>query len=166
MLRRLGRGLVAALALAVIAAYAVINLAEDDPARWHVDPATMALRRTPNEFLAAPPGTTVASPHMATAIRPGTPQQLLACFDAIARSQPRVTVLAGDLDSLMITYVQRSRFIGFPDYITVKAVPGEPGTSGGRAGLIVYSRSRYGYGDFGVNEARVTSWLAKARQVC
>jgi len=63
--------------------------------------------------------------------------------------------VAGDLDSLMITYVQRSRVFGFPDYLTVRAVA----TAGG-AGLIIWSRARYGRGDFGVNRARVEAWLA------
>ena len=51
--------------------------------------------------------------------------------------------------------MQRSRFIGFPDYVTVKAVALERG-----AALIVYSRSRYGRSDFGVNRTRVEAWLA------
>jgi uncharacterized protein (DUF1499 family) len=79
----------------------------------------------------------------------------LARFHLFARAQPRTGIVAGDLDSLMITYVQRSRFIGFPDYLTVKVVEMKGG-----AGLTVYSRSRYGRGDFGVNRARVEAWLA------
>jgi uncharacterized protein (DUF1499 family) len=66
----------------------------------------------------------------------------------------------------MITYVQRSRIIGFPDYITVKAVPMETGLPEAGAGLIVYSRSRYGYGDFGVNRARVEAWLMQWETRC
>jgi uncharacterized protein (DUF1499 family) len=73
-------------------------------------------------------------------------------------------VVAGDPDSLMITYVQRSRVFGFPDYITVKAVAtestGEGSTVGSGAGLIIWSRARYGRSDFGVNRARVEAWLA------
>lgn len=161
MLRRLARGLAVALAVAAGAAYAVINLAPDDPARWHVDPATLALRGTPNEVLAAPPGTTAATPHLVTGAYSTGPHALLACFDRIARAQPRVTVLAGDLDGLMITYVQRSRVVGFPDYITVKAAAMPEG-----AGLIVYSRSRYGYGDFGVNAKRVRAWLNDSATLC
>jgi uncharacterized protein (DUF1499 family) len=154
MLHRLARMAAAALVLAAAAAYAVINLSGHDQARWHLDPAAVTLRGTPNEYLAAVPAVTVAQPHLLAAIHPQSPRALLACFDAIARARPRVAVVAGDVDSLMITYVQRSRILGFPDYLTVKAV----GARGG-AGLIVYSRSRYGHGDFGVNHARVVAWL-------
>jgi len=159
VLRRLVRWLAAALVLGAAVAYGVINLSDDDPARWHVDPAVIALRGTPNEFLAAVPGTTAAIPHLPLAIQPLSPRDLLTCFDAVARAQPRVAVVAGDVGSLWITYVQRSRLIGFPDYVTVKAVPQETGMGDAGAGLIVYSRSRYGYGDFGVNRRRVTAWL-------
>lgn len=165
-MRRLVRWLAAALVLAALAAYAAINLSGHDPARWHLDPATIALRGTPNEYLAAVPGTTVAAPDRPVTIHPGSPRALLACFDAIARARPRVAVVAGDVDSLMITYVQRSRIIGFPDYVTVKAVPLETRSLEAGAGLIVYSRSRYGYGDFGVNRARVEAWLMRWETRC
>jgi len=44
---------------------------------------------------------------------------------------------------------------GWPDYISVRAVAVEGG-----AALAVWSRSRYGYSDMGVNRARVGRWLA------
>ena len=166
MRRRLGRWLAAAVLLAAGTAYAVINFVEDDPARWHLDPAAVTLRGTPNEYLAAVSGTTAATPHLLATIHPTSPRALLACFDAIARARPRVAIVAGDVASLMITYVQRSRIIGFPDYITVKAVPQETGMPEGGAGLIVYSRSRYGHGDFGVNRKRVVAWLKESGSIC
>lgn len=164
--RRIARWLAASLALGALAAYAAINLSPDDPARWHIDPATIALRGTPNEFLAAVPGTTAAPPHRRLTLSPSAPQALLACFDRIARARPRVAVVAGNLDDLTITYVQRSRIVGFPDYITVKAIPRETGLPEGAAALIVYSRSRYGQGDFGVNAQRVEEWLKEAGAIC
>lgn len=156
MLRRLVRWLAVAFLLSVGAAYAAINLAGHDPVRWHADPATVALRGTPNEYLAAPPGTTAAPPHLETGVVGEAPRALLVHFDAVARAQPRTRPVAGDLDSLMLTYVQRSAVVGFPDYVTVKAVP-----LGEGAGLIVYSRSRYGRDDFGVNRRRVHAWLGE-----
>jgi len=155
VLRRLGRWLAVALGLAAGAGWLAVNLGTDDPAAWHVDPATIALRGTPNEILAAVPGATAAVPQIPLAIEPESPEALLARFDAIARAQPRVTVLAGSVAEGMITYVQRSRLVHYPDYITVKVVSEDSG-----AGLIVWSRSRYGHGDFGVNLARVETWLA------
>jgi len=155
---RLGRWLAAAVLLAAATGYAVINTSGHDPARWHVDPATARPGGNPNEFFAAPRGTTAAPAGAETRLYPERPRALLARFDAIARAQPRTRVVAGDLDSLMITYVQRSRVFGFPDYLTVKAVVTEGG-----AGLIIWSRARYGRGDFGVNRARVEAWLEQFR---
>ena len=160
MRRRLGRWLAAAVLLAAAAGYVVINTSSHDPARWHVDPATARPGGSPNEYFAAPRGTTAVPADAETPLYPESPRALLARFDAIARAQPRTMVVAGDLDSLMITYVQRSRIFGFPDYLTVKAVAVESATGEGGAGLIVWSRARYGRGDFGVNRARVETWLA------
>ncbi len=156
MRRRLGRWLVGAVLLAAATGYGVINTSGHDPARWHVNPATARPGANPNEFFAAPLGTTAAPADVETRLYPESPRALLVRFDAIARAQPRTRVVAGDPDSLMITYVQRSRVFGFPDYLTVKAVATEGG-----AGLIIWSRARYGRGDFGVNRARVEAWLAE-----
>lgn len=155
-MRRLIRWLAAAVLLAAVTGYAVVNLSGHDPERWHVDPAESPLRHTPNEFLAAPEGITALSPHLETAVYPERPEELLARFDDIVRAAPRTRHVAGDVDSGMVTYVQRTPVIGFPDFITVKAVQVGEG-----AGLIVYSRSRYGRGDFGVNRARVERWLER-----
>ncbi len=160
MLRRLGRWLAAAFLLAAATGYVVINTSSHDPARWHVDPATARPGSNANEYFTAPPGTTAAPADVETRLYPESPRALLVRFDAIARAQPRTRVVAGDPDSLMITYVQRSRVFGFPDYLTVKAVAAEGSTGEGGAGLIIWSRARYGRGDFGVNRARVEAWLA------
>jgi uncharacterized protein (DUF1499 family) len=56
-----------------------------------------------------------------------------------------------------MTYVQRSRFWGFPDYVSVRAVDLGDGSSA----LAIFSRSRYGASDLGVNRARVDAWLAR-----
>ena len=157
---RLGRWLAAAVLLAAATGYVVINTSSHDPARWHVDPATARPGANPNEYLAAPRGGTAAPADAQTRLYPESPRALLARFDAIARAQPRTRVVAGDLDSLMITYVQRSRVFGFPDYLTVKAVAVDSNAGEGGTGLIIWSRARYGRGDFGVNQARVEAWLA------
>ena len=154
MLGRIVRWIAIALVIVLAAAYAAINLTGHDPDRWHVDPAAVELRGTPNEFLAAPDGTTAAEPDTETKVYPERPEALLARFDDIVRAQPHTKLVAGDVDSGMITYVQRTPVIGFPDYVTVKALPVQDG-----AGLIIYSRSRFGEDDWGVNRQRVRSWL-------
>jgi uncharacterized protein (DUF1499 family) len=47
--------------------------------------------------------------------------------------------------------------MGFPDTISALFRSEEEG----RSTLAVYSRSQYGYWDFGVNRRRVLTWLAE-----
>jgi len=65
-------------------------------------------------------------------------------------------MIGGGVEAAHATWVQHSASIGFPDYISVRAPSVE-----GRSGVSVYSRSRFGHSDFGVNEARVARWLAR-----
>jgi uncharacterized protein (DUF1499 family) len=73
----------------------------------------------------------------------------LARLDAIARATPRTTVLAGSVASGSVTYITRSRVLGFPDYTTLQQ-------SGDN--VLVFARSRFGRSDLGVNRARVAQW--------
>jgi len=127
-----------------------------DPARWHVDPASAERTGRPNDYLVAPAGMTAAIPDRIASVHATDPRALLFQFDAVARPARSVEVVAGSLDALTITYVQRSQVFGFPDYITVRAV-----AVAGGAALIVWSRSRVGYNDIGVNRDRVDGWLAQ-----
>lgn len=54
-----------------------------------------------------------------------------------------------------MTFVVRSRAFGFPDAISVRALPEGAGTT-----LAIWSRSRFGGYDWGVNRARVERWVA------
>jgi Protein of unknown function (DUF1499) len=71
-------------------------------------------------------------------------------FDKLARELARTTVLAGSVESGMVTYVTRSKVFGFPDYTTVQQDADQ---------LKIYARLRFGRSDTGVNRARVTGWL-------
>ncbi|PIP97502.1 MAG: hypothetical protein COW75_05675 [Rhodobacterales bacterium CG18_big_fil_WC_8_21_14_2_50_71_9] len=152
-MRRVALWLVALLLAAAVAGAAYVRLAPDDPAAWHVDPLSDARTGRPNEARILPQGgaaDAVVSPVFAM-----TPEALMRRFDAAAMADARVTRLAGGTEALFATYVQRSAMFGWPDYISVRAVAVEGG-----AALAVWSRSRYGYSDMGVNRARVGRWLA------
>lgn len=153
-MRRIGKGLLwlaAALGLAVAGFAIWVRAAPDDPARWSVDPAAIVSEGAANAYVVKPAG---EGGDAASPIFDETPAALLARFKAMALAQPRVTLLSDDGESL--TLVQRSEIMAFPDYISVRAVPVEGG-----AALDIYSRSRYGADDLGVNEARISSWLGK-----
>jgi len=117
-----------------------IRLAPSDPSQWHVVPAVTQDRDLPGgamRILADSEGA-------------------LALIDAIARATPRTTVLAGSVDEGMITYITRSRIMGFPDYTTVR----QEGDT-----LTVYARLRFGRSDLGVNRARIDGWLAELARI-
>jgi uncharacterized protein (DUF1499 family) len=52
--------------------------------------------------------------------------------------------------------VARTATLNFPDLITVQVRADGPAAST----LVLYSRSVYGYSDFGANRKRVIAWLA------
>lgn len=132
-----------------------VRLAPDDPARWHVSLERISETGSENGWLIKPKGEVAdgASPIFREA-----PAALAKRFLDFALAQPRVTLLAQDEDGLGFTVIQRSLVFGFPDYITVEAVEADGG-----AALRVWSRSRYGSSDLGVNRARVSAWLKKLR---
>jgi uncharacterized protein (DUF1499 family) len=70
----------------------------------------------------------------------------------IANATPRTELLAGQ--GLHTTWVTRSAMIGYPDYTSVMITPTATGST-----IAIYARSRFGQSDFGVNRARVESWL-------
>ena len=119
----------------------------------------LTLRRTPNQYLVLPPDfpSTPAAPHRRSPVFDVGVDRLAAAWDAVIAEQPRVTPTRRDDAARQVEYVQRSRLFRFPDVITVQLVPLGPN----RSTLAVYSRSRYGRRDFGVNRRRVDAWLAR-----
>ncbi len=119
----------------VVALGAYIRLAPSDPAQWHVPPVGEVDRdEVGGVFRVVETG-----------------PDGLARLDAIARATPRTSVLVGSVDKGMVTYVTRTKIIGFPDYTTVH----QDGDT-----LRLYGRLRFGRRDFGVNRNRVDGWLS------
>ena len=58
------------------------------------------------------------------------------------------------------TYVDRSFLFGFPDFLSIKIEQLTPEN----AVITIFSQSKYGYSDFGVNRKRVKMLLAGLRQ--
>lgn len=153
---KLAAALLGALLVAAVAGALFMRLVGDDPVVWHVDPTTAQRTGYPNDYLVAPEGVTAAAPDELAQVYALSPQDLLQRFDAVALAETRTRRVAGSPAEAWVTYVQRSRVFGFPDYISVRAVEFPGG-----AALVVWSRSRFGFGDFGVNRARVEDWMAK-----
>ena len=86
----------------------------------------------------------------------GKGMKTLVRLDGIIRKTQRTTVLAGAVDVGKITYVTRSRVMGFPDYTTVTLSSRTPFE---KSSLQVFGRLRFGQSDIGVNRARIEGWL-------
>ena len=126
-----------------------IRFAPTDKDRWHVDPAST------ND--PAPRGYRLIGPEAPRF--QGTPDQVLTAVKDVALLRSRVRLLDGGLDEGMMTFVARSKYMGFRDYITVKAVP-----EGSVTKLSVISRARYQIGsDWGINRMRLERWLAEVK---
>ena len=121
------------------------------PSAWHVDPSAAKRTGRPNDYLVAEGGD-----HPPLAV-PEAPAEVMARIDAVAMAEPRTHRLAGSPEEGFVTYVQRSRLVGYPDVISLRVVPDGTGSR-----VTVYSRSRYGVSDMGVNRKRVVRWMAAA----
>jgi uncharacterized protein (DUF1499 family) len=144
------RTAVVILLLAVAAGLLYIRFAPSDPARWHTDPMTAPVPGMNGWLVRDGEGSAPAPVFVAT------PEAVLDALDGVAMASPRTERLAGSAAEGRITWVTRSRLVGFPDYTTATAVEGEGGTR-----LVIHGRQRFGSGDWGVNRARVEDWLAR-----
>lgn len=142
--------LLAAVGLALVGLAVAIRLVPSAPEEWHVDPNGIETVDARNAHLvSADPARIYAIP----------PVDLANALEKVALDMPGTSRLAGDPQDLWMTYVVRSRIIGFPDYVSVRVIPeGE-----NRAMLSIYSRARFGRSDLGVNRGRVENWLAALR---
>ncbi len=129
----------ALLVLSAIVVLAVVRLSPSDPRVWHVEPQV-----TGNEDME------IGVKRMLD----GNEMQFQR-LDQIIRDTARTRVLAGSVAEGHVTYVTRSRVIGFPDYASVTFRDGR---------IKIHSRLRFGGSDLGVNKARVDGWLQALRQ--
>jgi uncharacterized protein (DUF1499 family) len=109
----------------------------------------------PNQCLALPAGfQSVQKPDIISGVFTAHANDVQDCWLEILRSAPRVSNIRqadGQIEAM-----QRTALIGFPDWITAQAVD----LGDGKASICVFSRSKYGMRDFGVNHNRVSQWLA------
>ncbi len=138
-----------------LAAMAYVRLAPSPPERWHLDPLTAPATGRPNSWRIVPQGVDGARADAQGPEFAVLAERLAQALDAVALGEPRTRRLAGRPEDLWTSYVQRSRVMGFPDYISVRALD----LGDGRAGLAIYARARFGQSDLGVNRARVERWL-------
>lgn len=137
------------LLIAVLLAVSWVRLAPHDIARWHLDPRMVARPDTPNFHLLR-----MADGDAPAPLFDMPPDALARQIDAIAKAQG-ATMLAGRVSEGHMTYLTRSRLMGFPDYTSVLIEPAGNGSM-----LTAFARARFGYSDMGANRARLQAWLA------
>jgi uncharacterized protein (DUF1499 family) len=147
--------LVVAVALMIGAFYVRAVTAGHDPDLWHVDPLTVERPASPNTYYVAPQAMVEAAVDMEAPTYAAPAAIMAKAFDDFVLTQPNTILLARSDDGTWATYVQRTPSLKMPDYISVKFIDLE----GGRSTIAIYSRSRFGYGDMGVNKARISVWL-------
>jgi hypothetical protein len=150
--------IVVVVAAVVFASYYLRNRVTSDPREWHVDPTESVASTKPNWYRLVP----AEAPVERHPRRDGHPpiydvsaEKLARTFDRAVRAEPRVEVLAGSAAGHFVTYIQRSYVFGFPDYVSVRFIELPDGGST----IAIFSRSRFGHGDLGVNEKRVARWI-------
>jgi len=135
-----------------VGSIAFVRSLSHDVTEWHVDPQTAPDPSTPNWYRMSPSGENTAPTFRVSAAA------LSDAFDRMVDKQPRVKLLKDDRSSGgPVTWVQRSALFGFPDYISVQFLASSDGAG---STLAIFSRARVGQSDLGVNEKRVTAWLA------
>lgn len=139
-----------ALLVIVIAGMAYVRLAPHDTARWHLDPRRVARPATPNFHLLRMVDGDAPAPLFNIA-----PKPLAERVHAIATADG-ATLLAGSVAEGHMTYLSRSRLMGYPDYTTVLIEPAGDGSM-----VTAFARARFGHSDIGVNRARLEAWVAQ-----
>lgn len=122
-----------------------------------VEFAALSRSDTPNDALACPPSLCAAAPDFWTERVALPAADLAAKVVAALGAAERVELVRRSDDGLRFVFVQRSRIFRFPDTVNVAIIP----VDATHADIAIYSRSNYGYGDLGVNRARLVDWAAR-----
>ncbi|MEM1103755.1 MAG: DUF1499 domain-containing protein [Pseudomonadota bacterium] len=123
-----------------------------------IDFATVELPSSPNAYLVCTAEyCQAAEAQTASPVIPAPAASVRDAWMAVVAEAPRTKQEAADEAALQYEFVQRSALFRFPDRITVRFIPLSETTST----VLVFSRSKFGYSDMGVNKKRVDSWLAQ-----
>lgn len=119
-----------------------VRIAPSSPGKWHIalDPAQ-------------DPSALCGLNSICTVIDGG--KEAFERLYIAAQTTEKTQVLAGSAREGHVTLVTRSALMAYPDYATLHLHP-----ASGK--IVIFSRSRFGLRDFGVNKARVDGWLSSA----
>ena len=133
--------------LCIISVLAYIRFAPNNPKKWHVNPSSAETTGKPNEFRLA---------NDSALIYDISALELSKLVGEFIESQEHGKILAQSTDKTHTTYIQRSKLIGYPDYISVEITA----KGNNQSKIEILSRSRFGYSDLGVNKKRINNLIA------
>lgn len=120
-----------------------------------LDFATLTLPSSPNTYLLAPEGLCkAAKPHAHASVYPIGPMRLAAIVRDALVALPNAEVKETQEGGLYLEAYQLTKRLKYRDDVTARILP----TQGG-ATVAIYSRSRKGYWDLGVNKKRVQTLM-------
>ena len=137
--------------LIIIIILCYIRFAKPNESNWHVDPELVEQNDSRNSYLNNSKSGNFS--YYAVPIK-----DLYLKLHEISEADKCQRVF-GNIDGGLITFVCRSRFLGFPDYVSISLKEHETGKSS----LSVFSRSRFGVYDFGKNKKRMKKWLQQLK---
>jgi hypothetical protein len=126
-----------------------------------VDFGHLSSKAKPGRFLMCPSDYCSRAPDLESPVFDMEWERLRDLWSETVARQRRVKLIAGDGDRRKITYVQHSAVLRLPDIVTVEFVD----LPDGKSSFAIESRPRYGWLDFGTNEARVREWVGLVRTV-
>ncbi|MEM1201543.1 MAG: DUF1499 domain-containing protein [Pseudomonadota bacterium] len=124
-----------------------------------VDFTKNILTSKPNQYLVCPAEHCGDEPQMVSPVYQISRDEALHVWDTMMAGKTQFQRLNGSDKLDRRQYEERSKLMRFPDRISVQFLELSPATSG----VAIYSRSKYGHSDLGVNEARVVQLMADFR---
>jgi uncharacterized protein (DUF1499 family) len=132
--------------------FAYIRLSKVEQSIWHLDPDSITNININNSFLLnyANKGTKTFN------------LEVNALFNILNNIiiNDNCEKVFGDINLGLITYVCRSKMFGFPDYVSINF----KNLGVNKSSLSIFSRSRFGWYDFGKNKQRVQKWLTELKK--
>jgi len=121
-----------------------------------IDFKNLQLPSSPNYYLMCPDNYCAAGAQAKSPAFNMPIERLIAVWQDLMKREPRIQLTAQDEQAYHYQYVQRSFLFRFPDYIDIQFIA----LSNDKSTLAIYSRSKYGYYDFKVNQKRVERWVS------
>jgi uncharacterized protein (DUF1499 family) len=116
---------------------------------------TLERRSVPNDALICPEGLCRAASDETPPVFGVSADALRVAMGRVIATEPDVTQV--ERSSTGERYIQRTKWMRFPDTVVVRYIP----LGAERSTIALYSRSQLGKGDLGVNKARIQRWLDK-----